>query len=198
MIVIGLRLGASNLREPHATQPGRPHLLSMTYWGLRWDFLWEKLASFTRWSQSPHLWAHSWAYGDTSWGLHIPCSPSGPSQPTMGPGQPAPTWRETHCPPGMACLRRLPPERAAHPAETFLMLSQELHAPGRTPGSSCRPTLIPTVSCRYKDYREPPWSEHKYDISKDFWAVLAARLAFVIVFQVRRWVPVPGVCELGP
>ncbi|XP_069077999.1 anoctamin-1 isoform X1 [Pleurodeles waltl] len=37
--------------------------------------------------------------------------------------------------------------------------------------------------CRYKDYREPPWSEHKYDITKDFWAVLAARLAFVIVFQ---------------
>ncbi|XP_042638038.1 anoctamin-1 [Orycteropus afer afer] len=37
--------------------------------------------------------------------------------------------------------------------------------------------------CRYKDYREPPWSEHKYDISKDFWVVLAARLAFVIVFQ---------------
>ncbi|KAM4617564.1 anoctamin-1 isoform 1-T1 [Discoglossus pictus] len=39
------------------------------------------------------------------------------------------------------------------------------------------------VMCRYKDYREPPWSESKYDISKDFWAVLAARLAFVIVFQ---------------
>jgi anoctamin-1 len=37
--------------------------------------------------------------------------------------------------------------------------------------------------CRYKDYREPPWSQNKYDISKDFWAVLAARLAFVIVFQ---------------
>nr|XP_026269938.1 anoctamin-1 [Urocitellus parryii] len=37
--------------------------------------------------------------------------------------------------------------------------------------------------CRYKDYREPPWSGHKYDVSKDFWAVLAARLAFVIVFQ---------------
>uniref|UniRef100_A0A8C3HEP3 Anoctamin n=1 Tax=Chrysemys picta bellii TaxID=8478 RepID=A0A8C3HEP3_CHRPI len=37
--------------------------------------------------------------------------------------------------------------------------------------------------CRYKDYREPPWSENKYEISKDFWAVLAARLAFVIVFQ---------------
>uniref|UniRef100_A0A803SUZ9 Anoctamin n=1 Tax=Anolis carolinensis TaxID=28377 RepID=A0A803SUZ9_ANOCA len=37
--------------------------------------------------------------------------------------------------------------------------------------------------CRYKDYREPPWSENKYEIAKDFWAVLAARLAFVIVFQ---------------
>ncbi|KAM5137925.1 anoctamin-1 isoform 3-T3 [Mantella aurantiaca] len=37
--------------------------------------------------------------------------------------------------------------------------------------------------CRYKDYREPPWSEDKYDITKEFWAVLAARLAFVIVFQ---------------
>ncbi|XP_075423741.1 anoctamin-1 isoform X3 [Ascaphus truei] len=39
------------------------------------------------------------------------------------------------------------------------------------------------VICRYKDYREPPWSENKYDISKEFWSVLAARLAFVIVFQ---------------
>lgn len=44
--------------------------------------------------------------------------------------------------------------------------------------------MTPRTLCRYKDYREPPWSEHKYDISKDFWAVLAARLAFVIVFQV--------------
>uniref|UniRef100_A0A3Q2CBV6 Anoctamin n=1 Tax=Cyprinodon variegatus TaxID=28743 RepID=A0A3Q2CBV6_CYPVA len=37
--------------------------------------------------------------------------------------------------------------------------------------------------CRYKDYREPPWSSTPYEISKDFWAVLAVRLAFVIVFQ---------------
>uniref|UniRef100_A0A8C5AG45 Anoctamin n=1 Tax=Gadus morhua TaxID=8049 RepID=A0A8C5AG45_GADMO len=37
--------------------------------------------------------------------------------------------------------------------------------------------------CRYKDYREPPWSTSPYEISKEFWAVLAARLAFVIVFQ---------------
>uniref|UniRef100_A0A8P4KTJ7 Anoctamin n=1 Tax=Dicentrarchus labrax TaxID=13489 RepID=A0A8P4KTJ7_DICLA len=37
--------------------------------------------------------------------------------------------------------------------------------------------------CRYKDYREPPWSSTPYELSKEFWAVLAARLAFVIVFQ---------------
>ncbi|KAM9301521.1 anoctamin-1 isoform 2-T2 [Gastrophryne carolinensis] len=41
----------------------------------------------------------------------------------------------------------------------------------------------PVEICRYKDYREPPWSDKKYDITKEFWAVLAARLAFVIVFQ---------------
>lgn len=38
--------------------------------------------------------------------------------------------------------------------------------------------------CRYKDYREPPWSTTPYELSKEFWAILAARLAFVIVFQV--------------
>lgn len=42
------------------------------------------------------------------------------------------------------------------------------------------------ASCleRYKDYREPPWGTTPYEISKQFWAVLAVRLAFVIVFQV--------------
>ncbi|XP_069758296.1 anoctamin-1-like [Narcine bancroftii] len=37
--------------------------------------------------------------------------------------------------------------------------------------------------CRYKDFREPPWSPQPYDLSKEFWSVLAARLAFVIIFQ---------------
>ncbi|KAJ4919334.1 hypothetical protein JOQ06_021408 [Pogonophryne albipinna] len=36
---------------------------------------------------------------------------------------------------------------------------------------------------RYKDYREPPSSSSQYELSKEFWAVLAARLAFVVVFQ---------------
>ncbi|XP_053574708.1 anoctamin-2 [Bombina bombina] len=37
--------------------------------------------------------------------------------------------------------------------------------------------------CRYKDYREPPWSQNQYDFSKQYWTVLAVRLAFVILFQ---------------
>ncbi|XP_068432273.1 anoctamin-1a [Clinocottus analis] len=37
--------------------------------------------------------------------------------------------------------------------------------------------------CRYKDYRELPLSNTPYELSKEFWAVLAARLAFVVVFQ---------------
>ncbi|XP_072291443.1 anoctamin-1-like [Eucyclogobius newberryi] len=42
---------------------------------------------------------------------------------------------------------------------------------------------FPVDICRYKDYREPPWSNTPYDVTKEFWAVLAVRLAFVIVFQ---------------
>ncbi|MGH0133625.1 UNVERIFIED_CONTAM: hypothetical protein FKN15_075994 [Acipenser sinensis] len=37
--------------------------------------------------------------------------------------------------------------------------------------------------CRYRDYREPPWSSNPYGFSKQYWSVLAARLAFVILFQ---------------
>uniref|UniRef100_A0A8C1PDM0 Anoctamin n=2 Tax=Cyprinus carpio TaxID=7962 RepID=A0A8C1PDM0_CYPCA len=39
---------------------------------------------------------------------------------------------------------------------------------------------------RYKDYRDPPWSDTPYEFSRQFWAILAARLAFVIVFQVSQ------------
>ncbi|CAL8244558.1 unnamed protein product [Lota lota] len=37
--------------------------------------------------------------------------------------------------------------------------------------------------CRYKDYREHPGTSSPYEFTKEFWAILAARLAFVIVFQ---------------
>uniref|UniRef100_A0A6Q2X3Z7 Anoctamin n=1 Tax=Esox lucius TaxID=8010 RepID=A0A6Q2X3Z7_ESOLU len=52
------------------------------------------------------------------------------------------------------------------------------------PGSSPSPTLFTEVKiCRYKDYRDPPWSIQPYSFSKEYWSVMAARLAFVIFFQ---------------
>uniref|UniRef100_A0A8C0TIU2 Anoctamin n=1 Tax=Canis lupus familiaris TaxID=9615 RepID=A0A8C0TIU2_CANLF len=37
--------------------------------------------------------------------------------------------------------------------------------------------------CRFKDYREPPWAPNPYEFSKQYWSILSARLAFVIIFQ---------------
>ncbi|XP_036399069.1 anoctamin-3 [Megalops cyprinoides] len=37
--------------------------------------------------------------------------------------------------------------------------------------------------CRYRDYRAPPWSAQPYEFTLQFWHVLAARLAFIIVFE---------------
>ncbi|XP_017877213.1 anoctamin-1 isoform X2 [Ceratina calcarata] len=37
--------------------------------------------------------------------------------------------------------------------------------------------------CKYPDYREPPDSPNKYQYSIMFWHVLAARLAFIVVFE---------------
>ncbi|XP_050486172.1 anoctamin-1 isoform X4 [Bombus huntii] len=37
--------------------------------------------------------------------------------------------------------------------------------------------------CRYPDYREPPESPNKYQYTIMFWHVLAARLAFIVVFE---------------
>lgn len=38
--------------------------------------------------------------------------------------------------------------------------------------------------CRYRDYRAPPWNAVPYEFTLQFWHVLAARLAFIIVFEV--------------
>ncbi|KAG7271066.1 hypothetical protein CRUP_037965 [Coryphaenoides rupestris] len=42
-------------------------------------------------------------------------------------------------------------------------------------------TRSPTST--FKDYRDPPWAPDAYTFSKQYWSVLAARLAFVIFFQ---------------
>ncbi|XP_034540969.1 anoctamin-3 isoform X1 [Notolabrus celidotus] len=39
------------------------------------------------------------------------------------------------------------------------------------------------IYCRYRDYREPPWTKGAYEFTLQFWHVLAARLAFIIVFE---------------
>ncbi|XP_018398327.1 PREDICTED: anoctamin-1-like [Cyphomyrmex costatus] len=42
---------------------------------------------------------------------------------------------------------------------------------------------VPIDICRYPDYREPPNSPNKYQYNIMFWHVLAARLAFIVVFE---------------
>uniref|UniRef100_A0A1B6JA02 Anoctamin n=2 Tax=Homalodisca liturata TaxID=320908 RepID=A0A1B6JA02_9HEMI len=37
--------------------------------------------------------------------------------------------------------------------------------------------------CRYPEYREPPWAEHKYKRPNIYWRILAARLGFIVLFQ---------------
>lgn len=52
-------------------------------------------------------------------------------------------------------------------------------AGGKCPGLSVH-------LCRYRDYRAPPWSSKPYEFTLQFWHVLAARLAFIIVFEVGQ------------
>ncbi|XP_065163177.1 anoctamin-5 isoform X2 [Atheta coriaria] len=46
-----------------------------------------------------------------------------------------------------------------------------------------RHSVFNETICRYPDYREPPGHEHSYDLNAMFWHILAARLAFVVVFE---------------
>ncbi|XP_072002458.1 anoctamin-4 isoform X1 [Engystomops pustulosus] len=41
----------------------------------------------------------------------------------------------------------------------------------------------PVKYCRYRDYRDPPHASEPYAYTLQFWHVLAARLAFIIVFE---------------
>lgn len=55
-----------------------------------------------------------------------------------------------------------------------------------SPRQQCR-SLLTTILClsfRYRDYRDPPHSPVPYGYTLQFWHVLAARLAFIIVFEV--------------
>ena len=52
---------------------------------------------------------------------------------------------------------------------------------GATPASG-GVTDHPEV-CYYYDYRNPPGHPEEYGLKEAYWHVLAARLAFVVVFQ---------------
>ncbi|XP_055487756.1 anoctamin-3-like [Leucoraja erinacea] len=39
------------------------------------------------------------------------------------------------------------------------------------------------LTSRYRDYRAPPWDPNQYEVTLQFWHVLAVRLAFIIVFE---------------
>ena len=66
-----------------------------------------------------------------------------------------------------------------HHMKCFHVLSQRFIALIKMHMCSCTWTVD-----RYRDFRYPPWHEDKYGYSDVFWHVLAARLAFVVVFEV--------------
>ncbi|XP_078725433.1 anoctamin-1-like [Lampetra fluviatilis] len=67
--------------------------------------------------------------------------------------------------------------------ENSLSVFNTTHFPeGRRPPDDA-PGAPPDLVCRYKDYREPPWSPNAYEYTRQYWALLAARLGFVILFQ---------------
>ena len=70
--------------------------------------------------------------------------------------------------------------KALSAALTFEVITREV-----PPSFHLLPVFTsPSSLGRFKDYREPPWAPNPYEFSKQYWAVLSARLAFVIVFQV--------------
>jgi hypothetical protein len=46
------------------------------------------------------------------------------------------------------------------------------------------PSAEDPLKCQYRGYRNPPDDKKKYDLSPQYWHVFAARLAFVVVFEV--------------
>lgn len=41
------------------------------------------------------------------------------------------------------------------------------------------------TTCRYPDFREPPWSDKPYQRTLMYWYILTARLVFVVLFEVN-------------
>ncbi|XP_022914526.2 anoctamin-1-like [Onthophagus taurus] len=43
--------------------------------------------------------------------------------------------------------------------------------------------FLNVTTCRYPEYRNPPWHSQKYKRPVEYWHVLAARLAFIVIYQ---------------
>jgi hypothetical protein len=41
------------------------------------------------------------------------------------------------------------------------------------------------ISFSYKDHRTPPWDSRPYQTNHDYYVIMVARLAFLIVFEVK-------------
>lgn len=46
-------------------------------------------------------------------------------------------------------------------------------------------SVVQPEICRYPDYRSPPGTTHQYEKTYYYWVVLAARLGFVLIFEVK-------------
>lgn len=42
------------------------------------------------------------------------------------------------------------------------------------------------LPCRYRDYRYPPGHQKQYAHTMQFWHILAAKLAFIIIMEVKN------------
>lgn len=51
-------------------------------------------------------------------------------------------------------------------------------------GSAPIDSKFTTDICRYPDHREPPGTDKAYEKTMMYWTILAARLAFVVLFEV--------------
>lgn len=50
--------------------------------------------------------------------------------------------------------------------------------------NTSKPPESDITECRYRGYRTPPTDPNPYTLTSDYWNVLAAKLAFVVVFEV--------------
>ena len=86
----------------------------------------------------------------------------------------------------IAFITHLLPLYANEPISTVILKFGQI----KNTWGLCTLVSIPQILClldfRYRDYRGPPWSSKPYEFTLQYWHILAARLAFIIVFEVSH------------